>query len=548
MKKVFFMMIPLLLMGCANQELVDLDMAGDLTKNAPAIEFDVLMEKARWGDGEACLKLADCYRDGIGVKPDFVSMMNMVSLAEDYGAIDNMDNYFGNIPRDNELEFLARWAKDEADRDAILGALAVECGDTIRGIEMIKTAAEQESSLAILLRCSTNFDTIDKPGITKLIEAAEKVPYAYKILGRIYSGVDYRGLKDEQLAVYYYLKADEHACLDREGARWLMIYYIDGHELNLSPQDMERIRALAGMNQGEIKRKSYSDRYLEDMVTGFMFDAVGEYPDINKGIVLIVETKTGKIRANVSYEKEGEDYLFYDYDHESSLMTQGAAYLALLSSGKVGPETFFDTGNGVYGDIKDHNWRRGGYGKIDLDWAFGHCSDVAFAKAKEFVYGENMSEYDSLMDSYLGDSDHGVMGMLTFYNAIANGGKMIKLVSEGEDCIVLRDQIAQREHIQTLQTGLKYAVSKGIFKKAGRDYTSVSAHGCTSKMAEGGYRMELCGYFPSEDPLYTIMVILEKKGLPASAGAMCGQIMARTIDSLVDYFDLKSEWIRENDN
>lgn len=83
MKKVFFMMIPLLLMGCANQELVDLDMAGDLTKNAPASEIDVLMEKARWGDGEACLKLADCYRDGIGVKPDFVRMMSMVSMADD---------------------------------------------------------------------------------------------------------------------------------------------------------------------------------------------------------------------------------------------------------------------------------------------------------------------------------------------------------------------------------------------------------------------------------------------------------------------------------
>lgn len=249
MKKYYYeMMLVLVLSSCTDQYFAD-EMFRESSIEAPSSEINVLMEKARWGDGEACLKLADRYREGIGVKPDFVRMMSMVSMAEDFGAIDRMDTYFGDILRDNELEFLSKWAKDEADRDAILGALAVESGDTIRGIEMILAAAEQESSLAILLRCSTNFDTIDKSGITKLIEAAEKVPYAYKILGRIYSGVDNTGLKDEQLAVYYYLKADEHACLDREGARWLMIYHIDGHDLNLSSQDLERIRALVGMKE-----------------------------------------------------------------------------------------------------------------------------------------------------------------------------------------------------------------------------------------------------------------------------------------------------------
>ncbi len=51
--------------------------------------------------------------------------------------------------------------------------------------------------------------------------------------------------------------------------------------------------------------------------------------------------------------------------------------------------------------------------------------------------------------------------------------------------------------------------------------------------------MELYGYFPSDDPLYTIMVILEKDGLPASAGGMCGPIFALTVDLLVDTYGLE---------
>ena len=45
--------------------------------------------------------------------------------------------------------------------------------------------------------------------------------------------------------------------------------------------------------------------------------------------------------------------------------------------------------------------------------------------------------------------------------------------------------------------------------------------------------------------MYTIMVVLEKKGIPASAGGMCGPIMAKTIDLLVDAYDLRPMLVRE---
>ena len=37
------------------------------------------------------------------------------------------------------------------------------------------------------------------------------------------------------------------------------------------------------------------------------------------------------------------------------------------------------------------------------------------------------------------------------------------------------------------------------------------------------------------------MVVLEKDGLPASAGGMCGPIFSNIVDALVDLYGLQSE-------
>jgi cell division protein FtsI (penicillin-binding protein 3) len=137
------------------------------------------------------------------------------------------------------------------------------------------------------------------------------------------------------------------------------------------------------------------------------------------------------------------------------------------------------------------------------------------------------------------------MGILPFYNAIANGGKMVKLVSESEDGVVLQEQIAESQYVGLLQKGLEQCVSQGLMRKAGRDYVKVSACGRTF-ITEGNHRrMELFGYFPSDNPIYTIMVVMEKDGLPASAGGMCGPIFAHTVDVLVDLYNLQPQLARQ---
>lgn len=292
---------------------------------------------------------------------------------------------------------------------------------------------------------------------------------------------------------------------------------------------------------------SHIDMSLEAGITEILKDEMEDYKQWSKAIVYVVETKTGKIKAQIAYKMRGKEFLPYTetYNEEQSVMECGSTYLALMASGRVTPEHVFDTGYGVYGEVRDHNWRRGGYGSISLDRALEVRSQVAFTMAKERAYGKNTAEFEAQINRYLAGNPNHAMGILTFYNAVANNGKMVKLVSEGDNGIIIQDQIALPQYIEELQMGLEHCVSQGLMRKAGRAYVKVSACGRTFILKENHRRMELFGYFPSDDPLYTIMVILEKEGLPASAGGLCGPIFAQTVDLLVETYQLQPMLARQ---
>ena len=69
----------------------------------------------------------------------------------------------------------------------------------------------------------------------------------------------------------------------------------------------------------------------------------------------------------------------------------------------------------------------------------------------------------------------------------------------------------------------------------GHEYIDVAACGRTLRFQDNSFRMELCGYFPTNNPQYTIMVVLEKDGLPASAGGMCGPLFSQIVDGLLSH-------------
>ena len=80
MRKYFYLVVMLMMVSCTDQFVMD-EVAGGVAEQTPASEVATLMEKARWGDGQAYVELADCYRDGKGVKQDFVGMLSMAAMA-----------------------------------------------------------------------------------------------------------------------------------------------------------------------------------------------------------------------------------------------------------------------------------------------------------------------------------------------------------------------------------------------------------------------------------------------------------------------------------
>ncbi|MGM9726584.1 MAG: hypothetical protein ACI3YJ_03125 [Prevotella sp.] len=268
MKKCIILFMAAILASCSDTQLAEsiADVKeSELVKedaNGSAV-INALVERARWGDGQAYLQLADCYRDGIGVKKDFLGMMVMVEQARAHGAIHDEKEYMAQIPDDNDIKrfcnlidkssdqlregkdsIMAQLATiDSPDAHALFGVLCVESGDSIRGFEIIRDASERGSNFAALLNALPDWKGNIQPDKVKLEQLAERIPLAYNLLGKLSLKPDENGMIDERKVAYYYMKADEHALLSRREAKWLLAYHKDVGIPQLTESDVKRLEA-----------------------------------------------------------------------------------------------------------------------------------------------------------------------------------------------------------------------------------------------------------------------------------------------------------------
>ena len=265
-----YLITMLLLASCSEQQLMEETLSSQkLTEQkgmtvSPQDSIKSLLYQARWGDGSAYLKLADCYRDGIGVKKDFFGMITMAHMAEWRGAINRMDDYIYGLPDGHEYKTLfllmdgyKSYIQEGTDSvehvlsnngspeaKTLLGIITIDKGDTISGMNMVKDAAEQGCSLAELLLTIPDWKGRLRADATKLGIIAHRVPLAYLILGDLYYEPDDNGKSNKQLAVEYYMKAEEHAVLDRHGAERVLDYYRNGGNVQLTDDDIKRLELI----------------------------------------------------------------------------------------------------------------------------------------------------------------------------------------------------------------------------------------------------------------------------------------------------------------
>ena len=307
-----------------------------------------------------------------------------------------------------------------------------------------------------------------------------------------------------------------------------------------------------------------------------------------QGQVIIMNVQTGEILAMSGRERNFEGKFQpcqnFAYQQELGALTMTVSLLVGLESGKAHLSDVVDTGNGVWQIdddriMKDHNWRRGGYGEVTLDRALGVSSNIGISKTIWSLFKGHEQDYFKKLDSMSFGQPNSIEGieglrpsvysspkdsdwvnkdilwsaigynrkiapiqMLTFYNAIANNGKMVKPTFVPGTAEVVNEQIAKKENIALMQQTLEHVVSQGLGHRAGSAKILVAGKTGTSQVNEyyegdntvSEYQLAFCGFFPADRPKYSMIVSLNKIGLPASGGGMAGDAFHNIVEWMID--------------
>ena len=347
---------------------------------------------------------------------------------------------------------------------------------------------------------------------------------------------------------------------------------------------------------------------MQDICEKALVDKLKEI-NATVGVAILMEVETGEVKAIVNMMKAG-DCNYYEMRNNaiSDMMEPGSTFktasiMVALEDGKITPETEVDTGNGVmmmYGSkMRDHNWHRGGYGKINVTRILEVSSNVGVSYLIDKHYKDNPQKYvDGLkrmsIDQPLnlqisGEGKPNIKGpkeryfakttlpwmsigyetqvpplnILTFYNAIANNGTMVRpkfvraAVKDGEvikeyPTEVINPKICSDRTLTQIRDILEKVVSQGLAKPAGSKQFSVAGKTGTAQVSQGlagyksgrvNYLVSFCGYFPAEAPKYSCIVSIQKPGLPASGGLMAGSVFGKIAERVYAKnlrFDIRS--------
>ena len=318
------------------------------------------------------------------------------------------------------------------------------------------------------------------------------------------------------------------------------------------------------------------DSTLQVNATAILESKLSEI-NAQSGQVIIMEVQTGQIKALVGLtRKDSTNYQSCENFSvwQSTGLMHPISLLAALETGKVKLSDKVDTGNGIYQihgrELKDHNWHRGGYGELTIQEGLAASSNIAIYKTMEKAFGDNpQTFFDLLANMSYGkpDSINGIASLqpykiteknitwncigyeqlispiqvLTFYNAIANNGKMIQPQLYKDSVVVINPQIASRASIDSLKLALAFNITDGLGHPAKSDKVLVAGIQGTSSLSTNEdstkdmYAVEFCGYFPTDNPKYSIIVSINKAGLPASGGLMTGDVFKKIIDNIISY-------------
>lgn len=409
---------------------------------------------------------------------------------------------------------------------------------------------------------------------------------AYRTIGFINTegvGVGIEGSCD------YYLKGTpgKQTIQKMLGGEWRPVTGVEG----IAPRDGYDILTTIDIEIQEAAEKALREQLAKGM-------------GIEGGTAIVMEVATGAVRAIANMKKMGDSYdESYNYAigdaTEPGSVFKLMTLVSLLEDGHVTLEDPIDGGNG--------KWSYGGhtysdthaYGMMDVKTALAKSSNVAFAKlAVTYYEGKEQQYVDRLNSMKVGErfnldiqgegrasiygpsdamwSRSSLSSMaigyatlltplhtLTFYNAIANDGKMMKpyfIENYQENGEIIKDfgpqeisgSICSKETAREARRALRHVVEVGTgrfmnnskFKIAGKTGTSRIAFGGKIGYEKNGYRRyqaSFAGFYPADNPKYSAIVVLysgETRG-NFYGGSWAGPVFKQIADHI---YSTSSDW------
>ena len=347
------------------------------------------------------------------------------------------------------------------------------------------------------------------------------------------------------------------------------------------------------------------DINIQDVAENALLDACKSH-NADHGCAIVMEVKTGAIRAiaNIGRTPEGwwETYNYGIGERvEPGSMFKLASFMAMIEDGYLDD---FDVKIPVYkGKVKFYDEElldavAHGQDSMSIRDVFAHSSNVGTATLIQKYYGDTRRAGDFVKrlrrfgldrpteieiggeeTPILKDPDDPKSGwsgttlpwmsigyemlltplqLLTFYNAVANDGRMMKpyLVERIENYgetkkefrpITVKRSIASRSTIKKAKELLMGVVETGTAKNIRSDlYTIAGKTGTTQlnyhkfKSRSGiRYQAGFCGFFPAENPVYTCIVVISE---PERGGYHGSEAAAPVFREIADKcFALKAE-------
>lgn len=356
----------------------------------------------------------------------------------------------------------------------------------------------------------------------------------------------------------------------RVGGAWTNVTEIE-------PVDGMDIRTTIDIDIQDITEKS-----LVDMLKSI---------DAESGTAVVMEVSTGEIKAiaNMGHIREGvyaetKNHAVAD-EIEPGSTFKVASMMVALEDGICQPDDTVDVGNGIYmykgARMTDHNMNRGGYGKITAAQSIWYSSNIGVAKIilkgyennpAKFVEGLYRAGMNAELNLEIPGAGRSKIRMpddtvlywskttlpwmsfgyetqvppiytLTFFNAIANNGKMMRpmftkeILENGKtvqsfSSEVIKPSICSKKTLDIIKEMLIGVVEEGTGSAVRSDAIRIAGKTGTAQIASGGvyrtsgHQVSFCGYFPADEPQYSCIVVIRRPriGYP-SGGTMSGVVV-----------------------